>query len=157
MFICTGISFRWTLMYSPFIVDKGRARRPMVISRKMYERVANLLYWKEDYAFIKSIPCLFKDITNTNNNCIFVCNVTVNFHRKKSFHDARIFAFATTSCRFFMCFIRQTLNRRKSNITSNSIVLKQSLLFLLTSSQSSSRPVAKWSNLPTFSSTKCAH
>ena len=35
----------------------------MVISRKNYERVANLLYWKKHYAAITSIPRLFKDIT----------------------------------------------------------------------------------------------
>ena len=30
-----------------FFDDKGRARYPLVISRKNYERVANILYWKE--------------------------------------------------------------------------------------------------------------
>ena len=43
--------------------DEGRDRYPLVISRKNYDRAANLLYWKEDYAPITSMPCLFKNIT----------------------------------------------------------------------------------------------
>ena len=46
-----------------FFDDEGRARYPMVISRKYYDREANLLYWKEHYAPITSIPRLFSDIT----------------------------------------------------------------------------------------------
>ena len=45
--------------------DEGRASHPMVISRKNYEHVANLLYWKEHYAPITNIHRMFKDITNT--------------------------------------------------------------------------------------------
>ena len=30
--------------------DEGRARHPLVISRKTHEHVANLFYWKEHYA-----------------------------------------------------------------------------------------------------------
>ena len=35
----------------------------MVISRKSYERFANILYWKENYAPITCIPSLFVNIT----------------------------------------------------------------------------------------------
>ena len=38
-----------------FFDDEGRARPPLVISRKNYERVANLLFWNEHYAPITSI------------------------------------------------------------------------------------------------------
>ena len=37
----------------------------MVISRKNYERVVNLLYLKNQYPQITSIPCFFSDIKNT--------------------------------------------------------------------------------------------
>ena len=50
-----------------FFDDEGRARHPLVISRKNYERVANLLYWKNHYAPISSISRLFSDITNIKN------------------------------------------------------------------------------------------
>ena len=43
--------------------DEGRARHPLVISCKTHDRVANLLYWKQHYAPITSIPRLFLDIT----------------------------------------------------------------------------------------------
>ena len=46
-----------------FFDDKYRARHPLVISSKNYERVANLLYWNNHYAPIISIPRLFSDIT----------------------------------------------------------------------------------------------
>ena len=47
----------------------------MVISRKNYERVANLLYWKEHYALITSIPRLFADITKhkPQKHCCLRC------------------------------------------------------------------------------------
>ena len=50
-----------------FFDDDGRARHPLVISHKNHERVANLLYWKEHYAPITSIPRLFSDITKHTN------------------------------------------------------------------------------------------
>ena len=46
-----------------FFDDEGRARHPMVVSRKTFPRVANLLYWKGHYAPINSISRLFFDIT----------------------------------------------------------------------------------------------
>ncbi len=46
-----------------FFDDEGRARHPLVIRRKNYERVANLLYWKEHYAPISNFPRLFHDLT----------------------------------------------------------------------------------------------
>ena len=49
-----------------FFDDEGHSRHPLVISRKNYERVANLLYWKDHYAPITSIPHLFADITKHN-------------------------------------------------------------------------------------------
>ena len=49
-----------------FFNDESRARYPLVISRTNYERVANLLYWKEHYAPITNISRLFSDITKHN-------------------------------------------------------------------------------------------
>ena len=46
-------------MFSPFFDDEGRACHPIVISRKNYNFVANLLYLKEHYAPISNFPCLF--------------------------------------------------------------------------------------------------
>ena len=46
-----------------FFDDEGRAGHPLEISRKNYERVANLLYWNGHYAPITSISRLFYDIT----------------------------------------------------------------------------------------------
>ena len=46
-----------------FFDDEGHARYPLVISRTNYDRVANLLYRKEHFAPITSIPRLFSDIT----------------------------------------------------------------------------------------------
>ena len=63
--------------------DEHRARHPMVISCKNYERKANLLYWKKHYAPITNIARLFKDITKHKKFCIFACDVSVTFYRKK--------------------------------------------------------------------------
>ena len=56
-----------------FFDDQGRARHPLVISLKNYERAANLLYWNEHYATITSITRLFSEITkhgHQNNFCL---------------------------------------------------------------------------------------
>ena len=57
--------------------EEGRARHPMMISRKIYERVANLLYWKEHYAPITNVHRLFKDITKHKQQLQF-CLQCVN-------------------------------------------------------------------------------
>ena len=46
-----------------FFDEEGRARHPLVISRKNHEHVANLLNWKEHYVPISNISRLFSDIT----------------------------------------------------------------------------------------------
>ena len=46
-----------------FFDDEGRARHPLLISRKNYGCVANLLYWKDHYAPILKFPRLFHDLT----------------------------------------------------------------------------------------------
>ena len=46
-----------------FVDDDGCARHPVVISGKTHELVPNLLYWKDHYAPIISVPRLFSDIT----------------------------------------------------------------------------------------------
>ena len=56
-----------------FFDDEGHARHPLVISRKNHKRVANLLYWKEHFSPIISIPHLFSDITkhgHVHNICL---------------------------------------------------------------------------------------
>ena len=54
-----------------FFDDEGRARHPLMISRKNHESVANLLYWQQHYAQIISIPRLFSDITKHNHQTHF--------------------------------------------------------------------------------------
>ena len=46
-----------------FFNDEGKARHPLLISKKLYLRTANLLYWDEDYAPITDIPRLCYDIS----------------------------------------------------------------------------------------------
>ena len=46
-----------------FFDDEGRARHPLVVIRKNYERVVNLLYWKTHYAPIANISRLLSDLT----------------------------------------------------------------------------------------------
>ena len=50
-----------------FFDNEGRARHQLVISQKNYDCVANILYWKQHYAPITSIPRLFSDITKHNH------------------------------------------------------------------------------------------
>ena len=68
-----------------FFDDEGRARHPLVISRKNYERVANLLYWKEHYAPITSIPRLFADITKHNPQKHFCLRCLGHFSSEEVF------------------------------------------------------------------------
>ena len=65
--------------------DEGRASHPLVISCKNYERVANLLYWKEHYAPIASIPRLFKDITKHKEQQNICLRCLGHFYTEKSF------------------------------------------------------------------------
>ena len=46
-----------------FFDDEGKARHPLLISKKLYPRTANLLYWDEHDAPITDIPRLFYDIS----------------------------------------------------------------------------------------------
>ena len=66
-----------------FFDDEGRARHPMVISRKNYERVANLLYWKEHYAPITNIHRFFKDITKHKQQLQFCLRCLGHFSSEK--------------------------------------------------------------------------
>ena len=50
-----------------FFDDEGRARHPLVISGKNYQREANLLYWKEHYAPITCISRLFSEFRKHPN------------------------------------------------------------------------------------------
>ena len=65
--------------------DKGRARHPLVISRKNYDCVANLLYWMAHYAPIKSISRLFKDITKHKEQQNICLRCLGHFMTKESF------------------------------------------------------------------------
>ena len=126
-----------------FFDDEGRARHPLVIRRKNHERVANLLYWKDHYAPITSIPRLLTDIRKHSNQSIFVSGSSGTFHRKKSSRDTTSFLLETTSCQFIMYSRCQAQNRRKSNSTSSSIVQKRLSLSMRILSPSSSRLVAR--------------
>ena len=56
-----------------FFDDEGQARHPLFISKKLYPRTANLLYWDKHYALITDIPRLFQDISKhkkRKNICI---------------------------------------------------------------------------------------
>ena len=68
-----------------FFDDEGRARHPLVISRKNYERVANLLYWKEHCAPITSIPRLFSDITKHTHQKQFYLRCLGHFSSEQVF------------------------------------------------------------------------
>ena len=67
------------------LYDKGRARHPLVISRKNHERVANLLYWKNHYAPITSIPRLFSDITKHDHEHLICLCCLGHFRTEKSY------------------------------------------------------------------------
>ena len=68
-----------------FFDDEGRARHPLLISRKNYDCVANLLYWKEHYAPIKSISRLFEDITKHKEQQNICLRFLGHFKSKESF------------------------------------------------------------------------
>ena len=63
--------------------DEGRARHPLVISRKNYVQVVNLHNWKNHYAPITSIPRLFSDITNHVNQKHFCLRCLGHFSCKQ--------------------------------------------------------------------------
>ena len=66
-----------------FLDDEGRDRHRLVISRKNYERVANLLYWKGHYAPITSISRLFSDITKHKDKKHFCLRCFNHFTSKE--------------------------------------------------------------------------
>ena len=68
-----------------FFDDEGRARHPMVISRKNYEREANLLYWKEHYAPITSFSRLFSNTTKNVQKHQICLRCLGHFRTDKSF------------------------------------------------------------------------
>ena len=66
-----------------FIDDEGRARHPLVISRKNHERVANLLYWKNQYAPIANIYRLFRDLFKGNRDHQILLHCLGHFQTKE--------------------------------------------------------------------------
>ena len=68
-----------------FYDDEGRARHPLVISRKNYERVANTLQWNKHYALKASIPRLFKDITKHKEQQNICLRCLGHFKTKESY------------------------------------------------------------------------
>ena len=139
-----------------FFDDKGVARHPLVISRKNYSKVANLLYWKGHYAPIVNISRLFSDITKHKRlkhiclRCLAISQpviyslVTNNYVR------------ATTSCRYYMCFRCQELNAPKLSSINLKIQQRHLLLYTLTSSQFLTLSIARCSTLQWSSTTKFA-
>ena len=119
------------------------ARHPLVINNINHERVANLLYWKNHYAPITSIYRLFSDITKHVINKQLCLPCLGHFHRNMILRKTKCFAFATNSCRCSMCFLRHAPNKRKSNLINISIVFKNRLSFMRTSSPVLSRPIVK--------------
>ena len=68
-----------------FFDDEGRARHPLVISRINYDRVANLLYWKDHFAPITSIPRLLSDITKHGHEHQICIRCIGHFHTEESY------------------------------------------------------------------------
>ena len=62
-----------------FVDDDGCARHPVVISGKTHELVPNLLYWKDHYAPIISVPRLFSDITKHTHQKHFCLRILGHF------------------------------------------------------------------------------
>ena len=125
-----------------------------MISRKNYEQVATLLYWKNHYAPITSIPVFILITQNMKIRSIFVDDASVTFYMRKSLHDTQSFALETTSSRCSMCSQCVAPSRRKLNLTSINFVLKHLSSSMRTSSPYLSRPVARLNKPPTPSSTK---
>ena len=145
MSICTKISSRWISLFS-FFDDKGRARHPLVISRKNNKREANLLYWKNHYASIANISRHFSDLIKGNESTKSA-SAALNISRlKKCLIGTKCFALEATTCRSSLCSRGQDPNRRKSNSTCTSIVLRRHLSSMRTFSPSLSHTVARWSN-----------
>ena len=106
--------------------DEGRARHPLIISRKTHEPVANLLYWNNHYAPITSITRLFSHITkHGHEHQTFVASDT--FKQRKLSLVTRIFVPERITYQCFMFSLRQAPNNRKSNSISISIVLRRRL------------------------------
>ena len=68
-----------------FFDDEGRAGHPLMISRKNYDLVAKLLYWKDHFAPITSIPRLFSDITKHDQQHQICIRYLGHFHTEKSY------------------------------------------------------------------------
>ena len=82
----------------------------------------------------------FQILQNTIFKSIFVIGASVTFHRRTSLHDTRSFAPETTSFQCSICFRCQAQKRRKSNLTSSSVVLRHRSSSMRTSSPSLSCP-----------------
>ena len=68
-----------------FFDDEGRARHPLIISRKNHERVANLLYWTKHYAPIFNFPRLFHNLTKGKRENQICLRCLGHFWTKESF------------------------------------------------------------------------
>ena len=67
-----------------FFDDKGKARHPLFISKKLYPGTANLQYWDEHYALITDIPRLFQDISKHKERKTICIRCLGSFYTEES-------------------------------------------------------------------------
>ena len=68
-----------------FFDDEGKARYQLFISRKLYHRTANLLFWDEHYAPFTDIPSLFHDISKFAHRKNICLRCLGSFYTEESF------------------------------------------------------------------------
>ena len=83
-----------------FIDDEGRARHPLVISRNIHDRVANISIGNNIMRQSPALNVCSTILQSIKNKNIFVSDALDTFYWKKFLRDTKSFATATTSCRF---------------------------------------------------------
>ena len=128
-----------------------------MISRKNYKRVANLLYWKDHYAPITSIPSLFSDITKHTHQKYFClrCFGHFSFEQVLTPHKE----LCTRDDFMSVLHVLPTPGSKQAQIkffNYKFCTMAPFVIYMRTPSPSLSRSVDRWIRQLIPSSTKCA-
>ena len=138
-----------------FLDDEGRARHPVIVTPKTTKVLPILSTGKIISHQLQTFLGFWAMSPKANESTRFAFVSSKISRLMKCLVCTKSFAPETTSCQCYMCYQCQARNKRKSNSTSTSIVLRRLLSSMRTMSPSSSSQVAKWSTQPTPSSSKC--
>ena len=108
--------FQMRINIVSFHDDEGRARHPLYISKKNFDREIDLLYWEGHYAWIKSFSGFLSDLTKHNHKLYFCKRCFGHSNTETALKKHQIFCHQPDWCNQAFIFPEQGETLRFTNI-----------------------------------------